>query len=211
MLKVKLCFIGRLSLNVDMRSMGAERVVLRLIASDHGVPSYVSVSNLTVIVNYSLIVQPAGNEELLFFGLTLDHLKVIFVLGSIFLLVIIVLVCAIVCVRRQEDRRRGHKYNCRTEAMRHHAPLSPGNGGETESLYPLSHGANMTPEKHLMVSVNEGSRSPVSHVLYGSLTPPYDGFMANPAVIMAPAHRHQLHPQEVQLQLYYVVCTCYNF
>ena len=117
---------GRLSLNVDIRSVGTERVDLQVIARDHGTPPYVSVGNLTVIVNYSLIMTAAEPVEMIFLGLTMDHLKIILLLGIIFLIIVIVLVAAIVCVRRQDRKQRGQKYNCRTEALRHHngAPLA---------------------------------------------------------------------------------------
>lgn len=43
----------------------------------------------------------------------------------------------------------------------------------------------------------EWSRSPISRELYGSLIPPYGDFVAGLTVIMAPARRHQLNPQEI--------------
>jgi protocadherin delta 1 len=109
---------GTILVNKDLNVYEDVSFVLNVTAEDSGVPSFMAWSMLTITVNGSMILQPPPTSAPVALGG--NNLVIVIALASTSGVITIILVMAIICIRRQ-DRQRDQsngKYNCRMEALK---------------------------------------------------------------------------------------------
>ncbi len=92
---------------------------LTILAKDQGEPPKTALTNLNIIVNKSVaflppVTEPTSTGPIL----TGPNFVIVVSLGCVSGLIMVILIIAIVCIRRQEHQRKQHKYNCRMEALK---------------------------------------------------------------------------------------------
>ena len=111
---------GALIINVDLSHVVYETITLELIAKDNGQPSLSTSAVLVVIINKSLATtttasQTGGRAYALLAG---HNLTVMLVLVALTVFVLLLLVITILCLKRNDRRRKAFRYNCRVETIK---------------------------------------------------------------------------------------------
>ena len=109
---------GTILVNKDLAAYEETSFVLNVSAEDSGVPSYKTWSMLTITINGSLVLQPPPTASPVPLGG--NNLVIVIALASTSGVITIILVMAIICIRRQDRNRdtSNGKYNCRMEALK---------------------------------------------------------------------------------------------
>ncbi len=103
----------------DLSKLDYVPIELTIMAKDQGTPPRTALTSLNIIVNKSVAFLPRvkdGEET----GAILSgpNFAIVVSLGCVSGIIMVILIIAIVCIRRQEHRRKQHKYNCRMEALK---------------------------------------------------------------------------------------------
>ena len=103
----------------DVTKLDYSLTELTILAKDQGVPPKTALTNLNIVVNKSVAFLPVAsdteNHEAILTG---PNFVIVVSLGCVSGLIMMILIIAIVCIRRQEHQRKQHKYNCRMEAFK---------------------------------------------------------------------------------------------
>ncbi len=110
-------YLGVLLAKGDLSHIDLRLFELTISAEDQGNPRHRVVSTLNIMVNKSIAFsggspQPSGS------GLIGHNLSIVIGLGCASGVIMVILIIAILCLRRQDRSRREQKYNCRMEALR---------------------------------------------------------------------------------------------
>ena len=103
--------LGIISLTKDISESGVESFKLSVTVRDHGTPPRSMNSTLNIIVNTTM----AHEEDSPISG---NNFIIVITLACASGIVTIVLITAIVIIRRQDADKKAHKYNCRMEALK---------------------------------------------------------------------------------------------
>ena len=103
----------------DLTKLDYALTELTILATDQGLPQKTALTNLNIVVNKSVAFLPVmtdteSHEAIL----TGPNFVIVVSLGCVSGLIMVILIIAIVCIRRQEHQRKQHKYNCRMEALK---------------------------------------------------------------------------------------------
>ena len=111
-------FTGKVQVIGDFGPVEHELYELQVEAADNGVPSLEARATLYVLVNKTIGFKHSDPEpQWSLFGT--NSLWFIIILAISSALITILLIIAIICIRRKDRRKHEHgKYNCRTEAMK---------------------------------------------------------------------------------------------
>ena len=119
-------------------------------AKDQGNPPYRIETTLNIMVNKS-IAYTGGAAQTFSSGLLGHNLSIVIGLGCASGIIMVILIIAILCLRRQDRTRRDQKYNCRMEALKIMNP-SPGTKPGDPNHHAesgLANGSCAAPDPHL--------------------------------------------------------------
>ena len=109
---------GSLIVKTDLTNIDYREFELTIKAEDQGVPRRHSLSHgLKIAVNSSIpfSLKVEAPKEPLLSG---HNFTIVVCLGTLSGVIMVILCVTIISIRRQEARRRNHKYNCRMEALK---------------------------------------------------------------------------------------------
>ncbi|KAK2169179.1 hypothetical protein LSH36_12g30009 [Paralvinella palmiformis] len=106
---------GTLVVKEDLSHILSKMYELRIVARDSGDEMNMAFSNLNLVVNRSVPFPLAESQR----GTLIGHnFTIVISVACVSALIIVVLVVAIVCLKRQDADRQARKYNCRMQALR---------------------------------------------------------------------------------------------
>ena len=141
--------LGVVLANGDYSSIDLRLFELTVSAKDQGNPSRGIETTLNIMVNKS-IAYTGGAAQTSSSGILGHNLSIVIGLGCASGIIMVILIIAILCLRRQDRSRRDQKYNCRMEALKVMNPgpgTKPGNNYHDESG--LANGSCAVPDRHL--------------------------------------------------------------
>jgi hypothetical protein len=106
---------GTLIVKEDLSHIVNKVYALSIVAKDSGEPVNMAFSNLNLVVNKSVPFPLAESQKGTLIG---QNFTIVISVACVSALVIVVLVIAIVCLKRQDADRQARKYNCRMQALR---------------------------------------------------------------------------------------------
>ena len=142
--------LGVILTNDDYSKIDLRLFELTVSAKDQGNPQHRVVSTLNVMVNKSIayIDRAAQTSDS---GLMGHNLSIVLGLGCASGIIMVILIIAILCLRRKDRTRRDHKYNCRMEALKIMNPsLGTKSGDHNQEGEPgLTNGSCAVRDPHL--------------------------------------------------------------
>ena len=106
---------GTLIVKEDLGHIKNKIYDLSIVVKDSGQPVNMAFSNMNLVVNRSLPFPLAESQKGTLIG---QNFTIVISVACVSALVIVVLVIAIVCLKRQDADRQARKYNCRMQALR---------------------------------------------------------------------------------------------
>ena len=106
---------GTITVVGDFSQIDDKQFELEITGKDHGFPQRSSFANLYVVVNKSVNF-PLGDSP--YTVLSGHNFTIVISLACASGVITVILVVAIVLIRRQDQDKRTHKYNCRMEALK---------------------------------------------------------------------------------------------
>ena len=104
---------GTIAVNKDLKEINYFLYQMTIQVADNGNPPKTVSTNLNIMVNKS-IAFPVPEPHIL----TGHNFTIVITLACVSGLVVVILIIAIICIRKQDLERRHHKYNCRMEALK---------------------------------------------------------------------------------------------
>ncbi len=138
--------LGVILANGDYSAIDFRLFELTISAEDQGDPQHRVVTTLNIMVNKSITFAGHGSPAPSGQGLIGHNLSIVIGLGCASGVIMVILIIAIVCIRRQDRNRRDHKYNCRMEALKIMNP-SPGVKPEDHMEQGLANGSCALPDQ----------------------------------------------------------------
>ena len=142
--------LGVILANGDYSAIDLRLFELTVTAKDQGSPQHKIQTTLNIMVNKSIAY--TGEPSLVSNpGLIGHNLSIVIGLGCASGIIMVILIIAILCLRRQDRTRRDQKYNCRMEALKIMNPSSGTKPGDHNhhGESGLANGSCAAPDPHL--------------------------------------------------------------
>ena len=104
---------GLVTVQSDLSAIEYESFTLDIIASDHGEPMKTAAASLNIVVNRSIPFTYKHSAILAGHNFT-----IVVSLGCLTGVIVVILIIAIVLMKRQDNEKKGRNYNCRMQALK---------------------------------------------------------------------------------------------
>ncbi len=135
---------GTIIVNKDLSKLDDKAYELRIAAKDGGIPPNMTFANFNIIVNKSVPFPIAAGHHGLLSG---QNFTIVISLACVSAVIMVVLVLAIVFVKRQDLDRQTRKYNCRMQALKMLAGEKAPNGKNSTDAHKHCNGT-ATPKQN---------------------------------------------------------------